>query len=107
NPNIKYPAPKRADGTERTTSFTAAWRNGFDPVSGTAVNLSTHYRPTAYLNLASNSTTEAFMGHYSADFRCNTSSSRCQYLTNGTWTNSPAGTTCPSSIGNTTARNNF
>lgn len=45
NPRLRYEAPPRADGTKLSTSFTNAYRNGFDPSRGT-VNLSTEYRVT-------------------------------------------------------------
>lgn len=45
NPKIRYLPPLDATGTALTTSFTAAWRNGFYPTHG-SVNLSSGYRPT-------------------------------------------------------------
>jgi type IV pilus assembly protein PilY1 len=83
NPLVTYPAPKNADGSSRTTSFTSAYRNGFDTGFGT-VNLSNGYKPTAYLDL-NGSATEAYMGHYASDFRCSTV---CQYKDeSGSWVN--------------------
>jgi type IV pilus assembly protein PilY1 len=44
NPNVTYVPPKRADGTDFPNStFTAAWRNGFDASEGT-INLSSQFR---------------------------------------------------------------
>ena len=53
DPNVQYPPPKRADGTELETSFDAAYRNGFDPRASGGLgtrNLNTGYRPTANLD---------------------------------------------------------
>jgi type IV pilus assembly protein PilY1 len=74
NPNVVYPAGKKADGTSWTTSFTAAYKNGFDTSLGT-VDLSTSYRPVALYELKpTNSVTEAYMGHYASDMRCQSNS---------------------------------
>lgn len=61
DPRATYAPPKKADGTTRATSFTAAWRNGYYTSGtvngvnfGTPVNLSTSYRPTAYLDMETN-----------------------------------------------------
>jgi type IV pilus assembly protein PilY1 len=80
NPHVKYPQPRNAAGVPLTTSFNAAWRNGFDQAAGTAVNLANNYRPTAALDLASAVTSEDFMGHFSTDSRCsvNSGSGFCQ-----------------------------
>src|SRR5690606_39189957 len=68
DPNVTYPPPKDANGNQLTTSFFAAYRNGFDPSSGT-VDLSKNYRPIAYLTYemrnGSPLYTEEYMGHYS------------------------------------------
>jgi type IV pilus assembly protein PilY1 len=106
DPTVKYPQPRNAAGAFLTTSFTAAWRNGFDQAAGTAVNLSNNYRPTAMLDLAGGVTTEDFMGHFSTDSRCSTSSGAgvCQ-ISNGAsgWVSGV--TAC---VGSTsTARNTF
>ncbi|HEX7964782.1 MAG TPA: PilC/PilY family type IV pilus protein [Gammaproteobacteria bacterium] len=53
DPTITYDAPFKADGTLYTTSFTAAYINGFDTSRG-SVNLSTSYRAT--VSYAPNST---------------------------------------------------
>jgi len=45
NPNVSYTAPYKADGTQYTTSFTAAYYDGFDTANG-SVNLSTSYKTT-------------------------------------------------------------
>lgn len=65
NPGTTYVAPKKADGSSYTTSFTAALRNGFNSAHGT-VDLSTSYRPTGYLDVDS-SLTEIYMAHYGTD----------------------------------------
>lgn len=45
NPNVTYTIPKRHDGVTYSTTFNAAYRNGFDPSKGT-VDLRTQYRVT-------------------------------------------------------------
>ncbi|TCS72714.1 type IV pilus assembly protein PilY1 [Sulfuritortus calidifontis] len=46
NPQVSYDPGVNADGTTRSTSFTAAKRNGFyDYATNNTVNLSTSYRP--------------------------------------------------------------
>jgi type IV pilus assembly protein PilY1 len=45
NPNITYIQPKKPDGSSYSTSFTNAYKNGYDSASGT-VNLGSQYRPT-------------------------------------------------------------
>jgi type IV pilus assembly protein PilY1 len=113
NPAITYPQPKAANGTTLTTSFTAAYRNGFDRSGGTMaqVNLASNYKPTAYLDLVSGTVTEAYMGHNATDFRCNTTAvtPRCQYSLNSgsTWVTDAAAASCPSSLGTATIRHNF
>jgi type IV pilus assembly protein PilY1 len=99
NPAITYPQPRAADGTILTTSYTAAYRNGFDrsPSSTSAtVNLSTSYKPSATLDLASGAVSEDWMGHYSGDVRCNPSGSGTRYCQRRTgassWTNTPPST---------------
>jgi type IV pilus assembly protein PilY1 len=76
NPKVTYPLPKKADGTTYTTSFTAAYRNGFNPTLGT-VDLSRAYKPTASIHLRANTHSEAYMPHYystatpaQSDVRC-------------------------------------
>lgn len=84
NPNVKYPAAKNASGTSLTTSFTAAYRNGFDTTFGTALNLTNSYRPSAFLNLPPGGTaSEGYMDHYSDDVRCDTSTPRMCQISNG------------------------
>ncbi|MBK9326259.1 MAG: hypothetical protein IPN00_07950 [Hydrogenophilales bacterium] len=76
NPNVTYKAPRDANGNELTTSFAAAWRNGFyRPAIGyfsQKVNLSNQYRATASLwmtssydctGLGGSSSNECYMGH--------------------------------------------
>jgi type IV pilus assembly protein PilY1 len=82
NPDIVYPAPKKVDGSLYTTSFTAAWRNGFDPVAGTTVDLSNNYRPTSSIHVRNTVQTEWYMPHYSVpatptlgDVKCATTAS--------------------------------
>jgi type IV pilus assembly protein PilY1 len=96
NPAVTYPLPKKADGTTYTTSFTAAYVNGFNPAEGT-VNLSTSYRPTSSIHLRGGDHQESYMPHYSSDVRCNnTSSNMCQIRNaSGTWVTS--GTSCTGS----------
>lgn len=58
DPNDVYDAPRNADGSSRSTSFAAAWRNGFY-TSGTiggvnfasGVNLASGYKPTSSLDM--------------------------------------------------------
>jgi type IV pilus assembly protein PilY1 len=113
NPNVTYPQPEGPNGTLLTTSFTSAWRNGFDRTGGTSqtVNLATSYRPTAYLDLNAGAVAEEFMGHNASDFRCNTTAGtpRCQYSLNGgsSWVTPSSPVSCPTTIGNATARHNF
>lgn len=76
DPNIKYPPAKTAGGTDIATSFTSALRNGFDSGYGT-VDLSSKYRPTAYLNRPpGGSTSEDYMSHYNGggDLGCGSNS---------------------------------
>lgn len=49
NPKTRYLPPLDVNGTPLTTSFTAAWRNGFYPGHG-SVNLETQYRPYSSFN---------------------------------------------------------
>jgi type IV pilus assembly protein PilY1 len=49
NPGVRYVAPPDENGVARTTSFTAAWINGFDPTRG-SVNLSNNYKATREYN---------------------------------------------------------
>ncbi len=49
NPGVRYVAPPDENGTARTTSFTAAWINGFDTTRG-SVNLSNNYKATRDYN---------------------------------------------------------
>ena len=57
DPNTIYVAPKKADGTAYSTSFTQAWKNGFVPdISGGGIgssdyiNLSSSYKVTGRYN---------------------------------------------------------
>jgi type IV pilus assembly protein PilY1 len=78
NPAVTYPPPRNNLGVELATTFKKAYRNGFDPGGklGT-VDLSTNYRPTAYVALAGNNSSEGFMNHFSAgsvsDVKCSSS----------------------------------
>jgi type IV pilus assembly protein PilY1 len=49
NPGVRYVAPPDENGNARTTSFTAAWINGFDTSRG-SVNLSSNYKATREYN---------------------------------------------------------
>ena len=82
DPYVYYPAPFDADLNRRTTSFGAAWRNGYYPEAG-SVNLGNDYRPTAGLQMGGTFTCggqggssrnssgspwfECHMGHFSLD----------------------------------------
>lgn len=67
NPNVSYDPGVNADGTTRSTSFTAAKRNGFyDYGSSNTVDLSTSYRPVYDYNPSVND--NDYAAHPSADF---------------------------------------
>jgi len=102
NPNITYPVAKDANGTALTTSFTHAYKDGFDQSLGW-VDLSKDYRPDAAFELSGSTANESFMGHAASGdtshFRC--SSSQCQYKNGTVWTNAPIAKSCSSSNVNT------
>lgn len=107
NPEVTYPVAKDATGADLETSFTAAARSGFDSALGT-VDLSTNYRPTAFMDLPyGGNRNEGYMRHSGDDVRCNNSGSprMCQVLnpSSGVWDN----TTQACSGDNNTARNNY
>ncbi len=107
NPEVTYPVAKDANGDDLTTSFTAAARSGFDSALGT-VNLSTNYRPTAFMDLPFGGTrNEGYMRHSGDDVRCNNTATprMCQVLNPNTavWEN----TSQACSGDNNTARNNY
>jgi type IV pilus assembly protein PilY1 len=79
DPNVKYPAPKDANGNDLATSFTKAWINGFDHGLGSR-DLSKSYRPTAFLDRPiDDDADEGFMNHFGTDVRCsNDFSNMCQ-----------------------------
>ncbi|MBB6091843.1 type IV pilus assembly protein PilY1 [Povalibacter uvarum] len=91
NPAKRYVPAKNEDGTDRGTSFDAAWRNGFDQRTtgglGT-VDLRTQYRATSILNFPTNATagSESYMSPHDNDLRC--SAGRCELRRNSTnwWT---------------------
>ena len=56
NPLITYTAPYTASGTQLTTSFTAAYVNGFDTALGT-IDLATNYEATVDYNPSTSATT--------------------------------------------------
>src|SRR5690606_30240536 len=88
DPTVKYPAPLKDDGTEWTTSFQSAWRNGFNTGNDSDTDdLSDEYRPTAYVNLNDDNESEGYMGHYSDDVtRCNTNRNQCDVRNaSGSW----------------------
>lgn len=58
NPAVKYDLPRKFDGTYATTSFTAAYINGYDTSKG-SVNLETNYKATKNYALTSSSQTFA------------------------------------------------
>lgn len=69
NPKIRYLPPLDVNGTPLTTSFTAAWRNGFYAGHG-SVNLGTSYRPyNSFISTgtASTSYTESLANHPALD----------------------------------------
>jgi type IV pilus assembly protein PilY1 len=68
DPSVSYPAGKDANGAAISTSFTSARVHGFDSALGT-VNLSTSYRPTAFLDLPFGGTANhGFMRNYGTDY---------------------------------------
>jgi type IV pilus assembly protein PilY1 len=95
NPNVKYPAAKKADGSSMTTSFTNAWTDGFDTSKG-AVDLSKDYRPTATLHARSDDLEEWYMPHNGDDVQCRGSRTpRCQIRdASGTWDTPDTATSC-------------
>jgi len=80
-----------AQGNVLTTSFTAAWRNGFDHSLG-SVNLANAYRPSSNLDLHDGQAREHYMAHSPSDVRCNEPATpkMCQYRNpaNTQWINS-------------------
>ncbi len=83
NPNVTYTPPVDANGNPLTTSFTAAWRNGFDPSRG-SVDLSNSYRPMDVYSPTSNcsnpsTTTCNYVQHPSADFANTTANTTAYY----------------------------
>ena len=83
NPNVTYIPPVDANGTPLSTSFTQAWRNGFDHSRG-SVNLSNGYRPMDVYKPSSDcSSTNINVCHYvehpAADFTNTTDPTRAYY----------------------------
>ncbi|MEJ1964622.1 MAG: PilC/PilY family type IV pilus protein [Gammaproteobacteria bacterium] len=74
--------PKKADGSQYTTSFTAAYKDGFDTNQG-SVDLSSSYQPTASLALNGGNATHLFMGHFASDSQCSATTPRMCQLSNG------------------------
>ncbi len=69
NPKIRYVPPLDVNGTPLTTSFTAAWRNGFYTGHG-SVNLETSYRPyNSFISTGTGSTaySESLANHAALD----------------------------------------
>ncbi len=69
NPYTRYLPPLDANGNELTTSFNAAWRNGFYPTHG-SINLETGYRPQSSFNSTGTSASgysSSFANHAAAD----------------------------------------
>ena len=104
DPAIRYDPPKNAAGTLLTTSYTAAWLNGFDTAYG-SVNLSTNYRPSAGLFISSSTNkVHEFMDHADEDLRCSTGTNGnestggtryCRYPSGtGTWNQMTGNPTC-------------
>ncbi|WP_374402248.1 pilus assembly protein [Niveibacterium sp.] len=60
NPATTYAPPLKADNSEYSTSFTAAWKNGFDTSQG-AINLKSAYRPTKDFN--PNGSSQSYANH--------------------------------------------
>ena len=82
NPNVTYTPPLDASGNPLTTSFTNAWRNGFDTSRG-KVDLSSGYRPMDVYDPSSNCSSPDnyhchYVGHPAADF-ANTDSPTAAY----------------------------
>lgn len=111
DPAIRYDPPKNAAGTLLTTSYTAAWLNGFDTAYG-SVNLSTNYRPSAGLFISSSTNkVHEFMDHADEDLRCSAGTNGnestggtkyCRYPSGtGTWNQMTGNPTC---TGRTTCR---
>lgn len=72
NPNVTYTPPVNEGGIALTTSFTAAWRNGFDTSRG-SVDLSSGYRPMDVYSPSSNCSTTSstacnYVKHPAGDF---------------------------------------
>ena len=111
DPSVVYLAPPKVDGTLYSTSFTAAYINGFDPNSTTKnygdsyygsttiPNLSNNYRPTAARFFSTGTSApngnpygtsdHALMNHDSTDVSCQ--SKKCQ-VSNGSGGWSTTGT---------------
>ncbi|MFN3595525.1 MAG: hypothetical protein ACK4TK_12740, partial [Thiobacillaceae bacterium] len=83
NPNVTYTPPVDANGNALTTSFTAAWRNGFDTSRG-SVDLSSGYRPMDVYRpnsdcSSTSNTTCHYVNHPAADFANTTANTAAYY----------------------------
>ncbi len=71
NPNTHYLPPLDANGVALTTSFNAAWRNGFYKPANSDVDLASEYRPTSvlryYMSSGSPTYSQSFANHAAAD----------------------------------------
>ncbi|MBT9541198.1 PilC/PilY family type IV pilus protein [Thiobacillus sp.] len=69
NPAIRYLPPLDVNGVELTTTFSAAWRNGFYAPYG-SIDLETQYRPQSVFRptgTAAGGYTQSFANHAAAD----------------------------------------
>ncbi len=71
NPNTRYLPPLDANGVALTTSFNAAWRNGFYTPANSDVDLASEYKPTSelryYMSSGSPTYSQSFANHAAAD----------------------------------------
>lgn len=92
NPALTYLSPLKADGTPYTTSFSAAYTNGFN-TSSTTVNLGTSYRPT-YGYMPKSTPTHCYADHPDTDVKAKVFSSATASVPAYYFKYSPGGTGC-------------
>ncbi|HEX9627327.1 MAG TPA: hypothetical protein VGA00_10365, partial [Acidiferrobacterales bacterium] len=81
NPAVTYSPPVRDDGTSYpNASFTAAWMNGYNTTTGSAVNLNTSYRMTWTTNTSSTNSTGTSAGTIAACGTGTTSGQQAYYF---------------------------